>query len=41
VARARAAGAWGYAPKRLDDEELLRAIREVAAGRRWFPAVNP
>jgi DNA-binding NarL/FixJ family response regulator len=37
-ARAMSAGAAGYVSKTADPETLLRAIRQVAAGGRWFPA---
>jgi DNA-binding NarL/FixJ family response regulator len=35
--RARHAGAWAYIPKRDDLTVLFEAIRQVAAGRRFFP----
>ncbi|HEU5472593.1 MAG TPA: response regulator transcription factor [Actinophytocola sp.] len=40
VHRARAAGAWGYLCKSARAEEILRAVRQIAAGTRLrFPVV--
>lgn len=38
VARARSAGAAGYLPKRVADDELLAALRAVAGGRGYWRA---
>lgn len=38
VARARAAGAAGYLPKRVADDELIAALRSIAAGRGYWRA---
>jgi len=37
VERARDAGAWGCVSKREEPDTILRAVREVAAGRAWWP----
>ncbi len=37
IDRARQAGAWGYAVKCRDIEDLFQAIRRVAGGERVFP----
>ncbi len=37
VARAREAGAWGYVSKAAEPDEILHAVREVAAGRACWP----
>ena len=37
ITHAHRLGAWGYVPKEQAPERLLEAIREVAAGRRYFP----
>lgn len=37
VKRARDAGAWGCVSKREEPDTILRAVREVAAGRAWWP----
>ncbi len=38
VARVKALGGWGCVSKRDEPEVIVRAIREVAAGKQWFPA---
>lgn len=38
LSRIMQAGAWGYLPKSIDSDELLRAIRAVAAGNYYFNA---
>jgi DNA-binding NarL/FixJ family response regulator len=35
--RMRGAGAWGCVSKREEPDTILRAVREVAAGRTWWP----
>lgn len=40
VARVKALGGWGYVSKRDEPEVIVRAIRGVAAGKRWFPGVE-
>ncbi len=37
VQRAKAAGAWGFVSKRHEPDFMIRAVREVAAGRRVWP----
>ena len=37
VERTRSAGAWGCVSKREEPDTILRAVREVAAGRAWWP----
>ncbi len=37
VDRAVEAGAWGWVGKHESPEELIRAVRQVAEGRPWFP----
>ena len=38
LSRVMQAGAWGYLPKSIGSDELLRAIRAVAAGNYYFNA---
>ena len=38
IHKAMEAGAYGYLSKSTPPEELLHAIREAAAGRRFLPA---
>ena len=41
VERARQAGAWGYAVKCEDIDDLVEAIHRVAGGERVFPPSQP
>lgn len=42
VQQAKDAGAWGFVSKRHDPDRLMLAVREVAAGRPFWPApVHP
>jgi DNA-binding NarL/FixJ family response regulator len=37
IARAKAAGAWGYVSKNEEPDVILHAVLEVAAGNAWWP----
>lgn len=41
IERAMDAGAWGCISKDEPPPEIVRAIREVAAGRVWWPGLRP